>query len=55
METRDVTNWVVSMLVAAAIIALLVVAQGTPDHSRDRGSGLTTALATSLGVTLVVI
>jgi hypothetical protein len=48
METRDVANWVVIVLVVAAIVALLVVAQGTPDHSRDRGSGLTTAVATSV-------
>ena len=33
METRDVANWVVAVLVVAAIVALLAVAQGTPDHS----------------------
>jgi Flp pilus assembly protein protease CpaA len=48
METRDVANWVVTVLVVAAIVALLVVAQGTPDHSRDRGSGLTAAVTTSV-------
>ena len=47
METRDVANWVVTILLVAAIVALLAVAQGTPDHSRDRGGVPTTAVATS--------
>jgi hypothetical protein len=47
METRDVTNSVLAILLAAAIIALIAVAQGTPDHARDRGGALTTASATS--------
>ena len=37
MNTRDVSNWVVTILVVAAIVALVALAQGTPDHARDRG------------------
>jgi hypothetical protein len=47
METRDAVNWVVTALVVAAIVALLAVARGTPDHSRDRGGAPTSAVATS--------
>jgi hypothetical protein len=37
METRDVSNVVVAILLVAAIVALVALAQGTPDHARDRG------------------
>ncbi len=42
METRDVSNWVVAMLLVAAIVALVALAQGTPDHAprpRRRSDG----------------
>ncbi|HET9497104.1 MAG TPA: hypothetical protein VFP83_02150 [Candidatus Limnocylindria bacterium] len=48
METRDVANWVVAALVVAAIVALVALAQGTPDHGRDLGDAPTTAAATSM-------
>ena len=38
METRDVSNVVVAILLVAAIVALLALAKGTPDHARDRGN-----------------
>lgn len=47
METKDVSNWVVTVLLVAAIVALVALAQGTPDHSRDRGVAPTTAGAVS--------
>ena len=47
METRDVGNWVVAVLVVAAIVALLVVAQGTPDHSRGRGDASIATVSTA--------
>ena len=48
METRDVANWVVAALVVAAIVALVALAQGTPDHGRDLGDAPTTAVATTM-------
>ena len=48
MDTRDVSNWVVTILVVAAIVALVALAQGTPDHARDRGVSPNTVVATSL-------
>ena len=48
METRDVSNWVVTVLLVAAIVLLVALAQGTPDHARDRGDAPTTAVATWL-------
>ncbi len=48
METRDVSNWVVTVLLVAAIVLLVALAQGTPDHARDRGDAPTTAVATSM-------
>jgi hypothetical protein len=47
METKDVSNWVVTVLLVAAIVALVALAQGTPDHSRDRGGIPATAVAFS--------
>ena len=43
METRDVSNVVVAILLVAAIVALVALGQGTPDHARDRGSAPATA------------
>jgi hypothetical protein len=48
METRDVSNWVVTVLLVAAIVALVALAQGTPDHARDRGDAPTSVVATSM-------
>jgi len=48
MEARDVSNWVAAILVVAAIVLLVALAQGTPDHARDRGDALTGVVATSL-------
>ena len=48
MDTRDVANWVVAALVVAAIVALVALAQGTPDHSRDRGDAPIAAVATTM-------
>ena len=49
METKDVSNVVVAILLVAAIVALLALAQGTPDHARDRGSA---PVAAATAVTL---
>lgn len=48
METRDVSNVVVAILLVAAIVALVALAKGTPDHARDRGhvSGPAVAVVT---------
>jgi Flp pilus assembly protein protease CpaA len=48
MESRDVSNWVVTILLVAAIVALVALAQGTPDHARDRGEAPAAAVATSM-------
>ena len=48
MEGRDVSNWVAAVLVVAAIVLLVALAQGTPDHARDRGDLPTTAVATPM-------
>jgi hypothetical protein len=45
VETRGVSDLVVAALVAAAIVALVALAQGTPDHARDRGDVPTAAVA----------
>jgi hypothetical protein len=34
MEERMTGYWLVGILVAAAIIGLLLIVRGTPDHSR---------------------
>ncbi len=47
METKDVTNVVVAILLVAAIVALLALAQGTPDHARDRGNAPAASVAAS--------
>jgi hypothetical protein len=47
MDARDVSNWVAAILVVAAIVALLALARGTPDHARDRGDAPTAAVASA--------
>jgi hypothetical protein len=47
MEPRDVSNWVVAALLVAAIVLLVALAQGTPDHARDRGDAPTAVVTTS--------
>ena len=48
MESGDVSNWVATVLLVAAIVLLVALAQGTPDHARDRGDVPMGAVATSL-------
>jgi Flp pilus assembly protein protease CpaA len=47
VERQDVSNWVVAALLLAAIVLLVALAQGTPDHARDRGDAPTAVVATS--------
>jgi Flp pilus assembly protein protease CpaA len=48
LESRDVSNWVAVVLMVAAIVLLVALAQGTPDHSRDRGDVSAATVAISL-------
>jgi hypothetical protein len=46
METKDVSNVVAAIILVAAIVALVALAQGTPDHARDRGHAPAAGVAT---------